>query len=276
ARLEAALRELGPPPEPRPCAEAAGESDAAVFDAAFRRSRPLVVRGAASGMVGELARRAGGSFAALVRERYGDLASPVDVDAGGQRGFNRFDPVDEVREMALGEFVAAVAAGDGALAIQQAECDFAGDLGFALPGFVRWAEPASDVHHSWLCGLNKTSHAHYDNDDGLLVQVSGSKVVSLVDPRHFVQMRPTLAPHRFGSGEGAGGAASGLSALPSWHFSGADRFPHELASECTLGPGDALLIPALWWHRVDNVAVAAEDGLNVAFNWWFFTDRLVR
>jgi len=66
------------------------------------------------------------------------------------------------------------------------------------------------------------------------------------------------------------------SALPSQHFAGAAQFPWELSTECSVGPGDLLFIPAYWWHRVENSVDGVRDGLNVAFNWWLFTDRFLR
>eukprot|EP00929_Paragymnodinium_shiwhaense_P099838 TRINITY_DN61717_c0_g1_i1.p1 TRINITY_DN61717_c0_g1~~TRINITY_DN61717_c0_g1_i1.p1 ORF type:complete len:685 (+),score=140.51 TRINITY_DN61717_c0_g1_i1:121-2175(+) len=292
--------------------QAGAVSDEEIFDAVFRSSQPRLVRGAVSDLVGRLARLTGtgaasgskgstgtagsmrgsaaserdadaerpaGSFGTFLRfDLYGNLVAPVDVDTSRQ--FNRFDKAEEVllfpasREMTLRNFVDEVERGNGSLALQQVEFDFANELGFELPLFLRWAEPSSDFHHTWLCGANKTSHLHYDNDDGFLVQLTGTKRAYLIDPHHFGEVRPILAPHRFPAGDGGNAIPEGVSALPAWHY--ASRYPRRLAVECVVKPGDVLLIPALWYHRVETDSVSGLDGLNAAFNWWFFTDRLLR
>jgi jumonji domain-containing protein 7 len=48
------------------------------------------------------------------------------------------------------------------------------------------------------------------------------------------------------------------------------RYPnyrHAKPLTVTLEPGDALFVPALWWHEV--VSEVGEDGLNIAVNYWY-------
>jgi peptidyl-lysine (3S)-dioxygenase / protease len=50
------------------------------------------------------------------------------------------------------------------------------------------------------------------------------------------------------------------------------RFAHARAVTCTIGPGDALFLPAHWWHEVTSSPDPRPPWLhprNVAINYWY-------
>jgi hypothetical protein len=110
--------------------------------------------------------------------------------------------------------------------------------------------PASPPANVWLNVEPAISATHFDDDDGVLVVVRGRKTVTLSPPRLHdpLLVNPLWSPayHH---------AAVGASPPP-----GGGTAP---ASMVELRPGDALLIPAGYWHHV-----ASEAG-TLAINFWF-------
>ena len=105
----------------------------------------------------------------------------------------------------------------------------------------------------WV-GKNLTSRIHLDGLDNLLLVLQGSKVVHLYPPQDIKRLRPTPADH-----------------VPVESGFGSYLLPgtKEVLDQCqryrvVLGAGDAITIPAGWWHEV----FTATTDVTVAINFW--------
>ena len=134
----------------------------------------------------------------------------------------------------------------------------------------------------WLGDGSIKSAIHYDGQDNLLLQLSGTKTVLLIPPElePYMQFKK-YSESRFVFDETTGkfvdGALKSTSKIVMNHgtfdpFSSTSR-DHEQkldfidgtrAMIITLHPGETLFLPALWSH-----AVVSSTGLNVAVNLWF-------
>jgi hypothetical protein len=102
---------------------------------------------------------------------------------------------------------------------------------------LRLATHAAPAFHVWMNVEGATSATHFDDDDGVLVVLAGEKRVVLAPPR----LHDPLLAHPVWSTEyhhAVGGSVPPPDAL-RWH-----------GSPITLRAGDALLIPAGYWHHV--------------------------
>jgi len=111
----------------------------------------------------------------------------------------------------------------------------------------------------WL-GNTITSPAHVDETHNIACVVSGRRRFTLFPPEQIgnlyigpVDFTPTGAPI----------------ALPSLTEPDFEHFPRlrqalEHAQVAELEPGDALYIPALWWHQVESLS-----SCNVLVNYWW-------
>ena len=136
----------------------------------------------------------------------------------------------------------------------------------------------------WVCRPPKMSQLHFDHKDSVLVQLSGTKRFTLIDPRPLdgLLAYPAELPVALLEREAAGRYKY------DWEASGArsyDNFPlanvtHPCLESTPLmayartvtvdvKEGDALILPAYWYHQVESFA---EQGkLNVAINYWWST-----
>lgn len=175
----------------------------------------------------------------------------------------------EFRKMAFGEFFDRVENAAGASSLQpviergeryylrSVDGNAATDLRRTHPELASalslspvW--PERDFHSSVLriSSANTTLWTHYDTHDNMLVQIVGSKTVTLfppeADPYMYVQ--------------GSSSRVENVTSEPS--DEDLRDFPlfyaHASRSRSTvhLGPGDALFIPAFWFHHV----VSSDDG----------------
>lgn len=217
-----------------------------------RKSRPVVLR--ADPVVLELART-------LPLDRLeavlGDTIVPVKVSS--TRVFHaQYDAVC-VREMPLRdllEYIRSEPAHEEWLYLQEVAIGaFPAVAGaFVLPPVLERIEEA-DVR-IWIGPGGCATVLHYDRADNLLMQLHGTKRVTLFDPyqsRH-------LYPHP---------ASSECAHVSQVAFEGGvdlarfPRFARAKGSQTTLEPGDALFIPAYHWHFVQSVS--ATVSVNV---WW--------
>jgi len=161
-----------------------------------------------------------------------------------------------------------------------------------LPGIVEYLNRKEGKEVStriWMAPDGKVSSLHFDESDSILWQASGSKLVRLVSPKENRRMYPGFLPvellhhHNNGSWTQERCPCKNFDTVSSHNFSpvnlsALDIGLHPLAAESTvfeveLFPGDALLIPARWWHEVVNQAKeehASNDtpALNVAVSIW--------
>jgi hypothetical protein len=116
----------------------------------------------------------------------------------------------------------------------------------------------------WISTTGKRAFTHFDVDHSLLTQVVGKKRIYLMRPRALVRLHVSPIFDRNWPQSPVDLAAPNLTRFP--RMAGAEIF------ECVIGPGEALFIPALWWHQVHSL----EDSVSVSFHWEGRRERLVR
>ena len=114
----------------------------------------------------------------------------------------------------------------------------------------------------WL-GNSLRTQTHFDMLDNIAVHVAGDKVFTLFPPEQIANLYPgpmELTP---------AGAPISMVPLDNPDFDQYPLFREALdsAQEARLEPGDALYIPALWWHHVSTTGP-----LNMLVNYWW-TER---
>jgi hypothetical protein len=133
------------------------------------------------------------------------------------------------------------------------------DLGatFSLPLIDATIRP-----RMWL-GTSLRTQTHFDMYDNIAVHVAGEKVFTLFPPDQIGNLYPgpiDLTP---------AGVPISMVSLEAPDFDLYPRFHDALdaAQEARLEPGDALYMPALWWHHVST-----RGPLNMLVNFWW-TER---
>ena len=148
--------------------------------------------------------------------------------------------------------------------------------------------PTVNRKNLWACMPPKVSETHFDQDDSVLLQLSGTKRFTLVapEPLHGLTAYPSrlharplrrTAPGIYeaeGNGDASPTGDDGrtLSQFTLLNASQPDteRFPLARFARTTVvdvEEGDALVLPAYWYHRVESEASPGK--LNVAVNVWF-------
>ncbi|MDF7776809.1 cupin-like domain-containing protein [Sphingomonas sp. AOB5] len=133
-----------------------------------------------------------------------------------------------------------------------------------LPGFAE-ANPMPLVDglgatpRIWV-GNASTVSTHFDASDNVAVVAAGRRRFTLFPPDQVHNLYVGPLDHNM-----AGQPAS-MVALNDPDFERYPRFREALAAAqvAELEPGDAIFIPALWWHQVD-----ALSGFNVLVNYWW-------
>ena len=100
---------------------------------------------------------------------------------------------------------------------------------------------------------------HYDSYDNLFVQVVGYKHVRLYPSSQHERLYPRPSG---GTGLSAQGNVSDVD-VEAPDLAQFPKFARAVGVEVTLGPGDALFIPAGYWHHVRSLSTA----FSVSF--WF-------
>ena len=122
--------------------------------------------------------------------------------------------------------------------------------------------PPDHPHPSWLwLGNAVTAATHYDNLDGINCIVAGRKRFTFFPPDQFpnLYIGPLdLAP---------GGQPTSLVKVSEPDLERYPRFAEALAHAETVDvePGDAVFIPAFWWHNVESL-----EPVNISMNYWWF------
>ena len=131
-----------------------------------------------------------------------------------------------------------------------------------LPGFadenVLTALDKSVSPRIWM-GNTITIPAHMDEPNNIACVVSGKHSVTLFPPDQLANLY--IGPLEFTP---AGAPISMVS--PDADFERFPRYRDALAAAqvAELEPGDALYIPAVWWHQVESVGK-----INILINYWW-------
>ena len=244
--------------------------DATLFEKTIRpRGRPAILRNLVQSWPATQAGRE--SPAALIRylkSFYGGHPAPLfegPADINGRFFYN--DTLDgfnyESKRASLSEVLDRL---HGSLGKKSAPALYAGSVslpiyfpGFsqanALHGLIR----GSAIESIWIG--NRTCIApHFDNTENMACVVGGRRRFTMFPPDQIANLYPgplDLTP--------AGQPIS----LVDVRKPDLDRFPRfatalRTAEVAELAPGDAVYIPALWWHNVE----ALED-FNVLVNYWW-------
>lgn len=133
-----------------------------------------------------------------------------------------------------------------------------------LPGLAEanpmpLAEAMGGVPRIWI-GNASTVAAHFDASDNIAAVAAGRRRFTLFPPDQIHNLYVGPLDHNM-----AGQPASMVDpAAPDF-----ERYPRfrealEHAQTAELGPGDAIYIPALWWHQVE-----ALSPFNILMNYWW-------
>ena len=130
--------------------------------------------------------------------------------------------------------------------------------GFAEANRLELAGPGA-VARIWIGNRSEIS-AHFDLSENLACVVAGRRRFTLFPPEQLVNLYVGPLDHTM-----AGQPAS-MVPLHEPDFERFPRFREALAAarSAELEPGDAMYIPALWWHNVD-----ALSAFNVLVNYWW-------
>jgi len=240
----------------------------ALPDELLRATEPYIVRGLAAGWpLVRAGLQAPEAADAYLRRFYGDATVTAMLgkpEIGGRFFYN--DAVDGFN------FLSVRARLDGVLDELQVQRGMARPgaiyvgsttIDTALPGLRAENDidlDGRDALASIWIGNRTRIPAHYDLPDNLAVVAAGHRRFTLFPPEQLANLY--IGPIDFTP---AGQAISMVDlAAPDL-----DRFPrfaeaqrHALVAE--LGPGDAIFIPAMWWHNVE-----ALDDFNVLVNYWW-------
>ncbi|GGB27317.1 cupin [Sphingomonas metalli] len=121
------------------------------------------------------------------------------------------------------------------------------------------AVPAGVAPRLWI-GHGSTVACHYDTLDNIACVVAGQRRFTLYPPEAIGDLYVGPIDHTM-AGQPVSLAADSAPGDPRY-----PRFERwrEQAIVADLGPGDALYLPKLWWHRVEATAP-----LNLLINYWW-------
>src|SRR3569833_609406 len=132
--------------------------------------------------------------------------------------------------------------------------------GFSQANHLRQLLKAASLLESIWIGNRTCIAAHFDNTENIACVVAGRRRITMFTPDQIANLYVgplDLTP--------AGQPVS----LVDIRNPDLDRFPRFAAAQAVaevaeLGPGDAVYVPALWWHHVE-----ALDDFNVLVNYWW-------
>lgn len=250
-----------------PIREFAKPDDESIRRDVFASQQPAILRGLVSDWPAvQQGRTSAADVVAYLRRL--DNGKPVDAvmtppEVEGRifydEGMNGFNfvrnqlPISAVAEQAMryGAFARPPAVAVQSALIRDCLPGFAAENRLPLLGEVQ--------PRIWL-GNRITTPTHLDEWNNIGCVVAGRRRFTLFPPEQIANLyigpldfAPTGAPM----------------SLVSLHDADLDRFPRfrealEAAVVAELRPGDAIFIPALWWHHVESL-----EPLNVLVNYWW-------
>lgn len=173
-----------------------------------------------------------------LEERYGD--SPLGAVVGLPRDRSPYLSWSSNHRdfMTVGEGLARARAGDAVAMAQISTSTFFDLLPVHHPGSNFWVG-------------NVCSGMHWDNADNFLVQLDGTRTVTLASTRYGVELSPLLdniSKSSLPPQDMAPGSKTAPAGVELWHG--------------VLRPGDALFIPRRWWHCLST------EEVSLAVNIW--------
>ena len=132
----------------------------------------------------------------------------------------------------------------------------------------QWLKLSSPVtsQNLWCGPPGHTSSLHYDPMDGILIQLAGTKQITLFPPSQLYNLYPfSIWNHLIYGAKRRAGYSKLDPNKPDFQ-----SFPKfELAMrhriDLTLKPGERLFIPASWWHEVTSTGSGMVCSIN---RWW--------
>ena len=113
------------------------------------------------------------------------------------------------------------------------------------------------VYSLWMGPKGTTTTLHYDVPHNTLVQISGSKEITLYAPDDWSSLYPLpLFSKQYPTSSRVNLKAPDLNRYP--------KFKNAVAYKGTLEAGNALFLPGCWWHEVHN----ATPTIAVNYWWW--------
>ena len=132
-----------------------------------------------------------------------------------------------------------------------------------LPGFREEnnvdLDPRDPLASIWIGNRSRIA-AHQDVPDNLACVVAGRRRVTLFPPDQLENLYVGPLDHT------PAGQAVSLVDFASPDLERFPRFADALQNACQaeLGPGDAVLIPSMWWHHMEGL-----EAFNVLVNYWW-------
>jgi lysine-specific demethylase 8/hypoxia-inducible factor 1-alpha inhibitor (HIF hydroxylase) len=125
--------------------------------------------------------------------------------------------------------------------------------------------PSTGAHYNFWCGPGGVvSDLHFDSDDGFLFQVVGNKQFTMLPPTQSTNLYP------FPRGRAIGAHFSMIDDIDAPDLIKFPRVAEALPfrETFTLRAGQAVFIPAGWWHKV----VSLGSGMLLSLSRWFRGD----
>lgn len=259
-----------------PSVEERGAVDAATFAAEVAtRYRPIVLRGQVADWASVAAGRQGDRAIAEYLHGLGGGGRPLDVLIGtpeiGGRFFYRGDELEGFNfhreraplDLLLGELLRLAQVPEGERHTLYANAATAPEH---LPGWPQANAlnlPVGDATPRLWIGNGSHTATHYDGSTNLACVVAGRRRFTLFPPGQVTNLYVGPLDRTL-----AGPPASMVDPTRP-DFDRYPRFAEALAHAevADLGPGDALFVPAIWWHHVQ-----AFGTLNVLCNYWWAYD----
>ncbi|WP_294235298.1 cupin-like domain-containing protein [uncultured Sphingomonas sp.] len=227
--------------------------------------RPVVIRGAVSDWPLAAAATTGGDALTRYLGAF-DAGCQVEAFVGDPTIAGRYGYTDDLKgfnfrreAMPLRDAVARIANGAGSETLYIGSLPIAAALpGLAEDNPLPFAPPGVSPL-IWI-GHGSTVACHYDMMDNIACVVAGRRRFTLYPPDAIGDLYVGPIDHTM---------AGRPIALAAEAPPGDPRYPRfEQASDraitVDLGPGDALYMPKLWWHRVE-----ASGAFNILVNYWW-------